>query len=177
MLRHSCQVICGKNDFAKALGLPVVTLPDLTEMEVVAQVNEVDGPKLSVGNQARVRLDSYPDEEITGAVKDISQTAAKASWQAKAKVFTVVFSLDRTLTEKMKPGMSAQISVVLGAASQHLLVPRAAANFHGDAVTVTRLEGERERRPVAVTIIATDARHYAVAANGALREGDRILLP
>ncbi len=158
-------------------GLPVVQLPDLTEMEVVAQVNEVDGPKISVGNQARVKLDSYPEIEITGTVKDISQTAAKASWQAKAKVFTVVFTLDRTLTEKMKPGMSAQVSVQTGALNNELLVPRAAVTFNGaDAVTVVRLEDEKEQRPIAVTILAADPFHYAVAANGALREGDRVLL-
>ena len=158
-------------------GLPVVTLPDLTEMEVVAQVNEVDGPKISVGNQARIKLDSYPDSEITGTVKDISQTAAKASWQAKAKVFTIVLSLDKTLTDKMKPGMSAQIAVLTEALGNELLVPRAAAAFNGaEAVTVLRLEGEKEQRPIAVTILAADPFHYAVAGNGALREGDRIVL-
>lgn len=157
-------------------GLPIVQLPDLTEMEVIAQVNEVDGPKLSVGNQAKVILDSYPEIEITGTVKDISQTAAKASWQAKAKVFTVVLALDRTLVAQMKPGMSAQVAIHVGASGQQLLVPRAAAQFQPDAVTVTRLENVKERRPVAVTILAADAMHYAVAANGALREGDQILL-
>lgn len=157
-------------------GLPILTLPDLNEMEVVAQVNEVDGPKLSIGNKARIILDSYPDTEITGTVKDISQTAAKASWQAKAKVFTVVFSLDRTLVGQMKPGMSARVAVIIGTSGQQLLVPRAATKFTPEAVTVTRLEGERDHRPLAVTILAADAQHYAVAANGALREGDRVLL-
>ncbi len=158
-------------------GLPILSLPDLNEMEVIAQVNEVDGPKLSVGNQATVILDSYPNTEITGTVKDISQTAAKASWQAKAKVFTVVIALDRTLVGQMKPGMSAQISVIVGTSGPQLLVPRAAVSFAPEAVTVTRLEGEKERRPLAVTILAADAKHYAVAANGGLQAGDRVLLP
>lgn len=157
-------------------GLPILSLPDLSEMEVIAQVNEVDGPKLSIGNKARIILDSYPDIEITGTVKDISQTAAKASWQAKAKVFTVVFALDRTLVGQMKPGMSAQVAVIIGTSGQQLLIPRAAAAFTPDAVTVTRIEGEKERRPLVVTILAADAIHYAVAANGALQEGDRILI-
>ena len=157
-------------------GLPILSLPDLNEMEVVAQVNEVDGPKLSVGNQTTVILDSYPNTEITATVKDISQTAAKASWQAKAKVFTVVFTLDRTMVGQMKPGMSAQISVVIGTSGQQLLIPRAAVSFAPEAVTVLRVEGEKERRPLAVTILAADAKHYAVAANGGLQEGDRILL-
>jgi multidrug resistance efflux pump len=157
-------------------GLPILSLPDLNEMEVLAQVNEVDGPKLAVGNKATVVLDSYPNTEITATVKDISQTAAKASWQAKAKVFTVVFALDRTMVGQMKPGMSAQVAVIVGTSGQQLLIPRAAVSFTPEAVTVTRLEGETERRPLAVTILATDAKHYAVAANGGLQEGDRILL-
>src|SRR5262249_9957626 len=56
-------------------GFPIVLLPDLTEMEVLAQVNEVDGPKLSIGTRCEIKLDSYPDTVITGAVKEISQTA------------------------------------------------------------------------------------------------------
>ena len=158
-------------------GLPILSLPDLNEMEVLAQVNEVDGPKLSVGNKARIILDSYPDSEITGTVKDISQTAAKANWQAKAKVFTVILALDRTLIGQMKPGMSAQISITVGTSGSQLLIPRAAASFNGAEITVLRMEGENKRRPLAVTILAADPLHYAVAANGGLQEGDRIFLP
>ncbi|MEK7833183.1 MAG: HlyD family efflux transporter periplasmic adaptor subunit, partial [Acidobacteriota bacterium] len=87
-------------------GWPLIRLPDLTEMEVLAMVNEVDGPKLSIGSRCEIRLDSYPDTAITGAVKEISQTAIKAGWMSKAKIFRVTVSLDRTATEIMKPGMS-----------------------------------------------------------------------
>jgi HlyD family secretion protein len=156
------------------MGLPIVRLPDLTEMEVVAQVNEVDGPKLSIGGKAEIRLDTYPDTVITGAVKEISQTAVKASWMAKAKVFRVVISLDRTVMEIMKPGMSAQVSVVVSETAPQLLIPRAAARFNGESVTVTRIEGADAQRPIAITILAADIENYLVASNGALKEGDRI---
>jgi hypothetical protein len=56
-----------------------------------------------------------------------------------------------------------------------LLVPRAAIKFEGDSATVLRVEGEKVRRPVAVTILSSDPYNYAVACNGALKEGDRIL--
>ena len=158
-------------------GLPIVTLPDLTEMEVVAQVNEVDGPKISVGNKVRIALDSYPQEVINGTVTDISQTAAKASWQAKAKVFTVVISLDKTLTEIMKPGMSAQLAIIVGNSGAQLLVPRSAVKFGSDGPTVTRVESLEQKRNVAVTILAADGVHYAVAANGALKEEDKLVMP
>lgn len=156
-------------------GFPVVTLPDLHEMEVTAAVNEVDGPKLSIGQKATIRLDSYPHIEITGSVKAIAQTAVKASWRAKAKIFKVVISLDKTVPEIMKPGMSAQVSIVLSESLSDLIVPRSTIGFESDSAGVVRLEGENGNRVIAVTIISSDPFHYAIADNGALKEGDRIL--
>lgn len=157
-------------------GWPIVRLPDMTEMEVLTLVNEVDGPKLSIGARAEIKLDSYPDTVISGAVKEISQTAVKAGWMSKAKIFRVIVSLDRTATEIMKPGMSAQVSVITGETPQHLLVPRGAVKFEGDAANVARSEVNNTARQIAVTILAADANHYAVADNGALKEGDKILI-
>jgi len=156
-------------------GFPLVRLPDLKEMEALAQVNEVDGPRLSVGQQAHVRLDSYPDVEISGSVKNIAQTAIKASWMAKAKVFLVVISLDKTVTEIMKPGMSAQITLSVGERPSQLLVPRQSIHFEGGAAQVMRLESEKDRRVIAVTVLSADPMFYALADNGVIKEGDRIL--
>ena len=156
-------------------GWPVVQLPDLTEMEVLAQVNEVDGPRLSVGARAEVKLDSYPDKVITGKIIDISQTAIKANRMAKAKIFRVTVSLEQTLMEIMKPGMSALVSVTIGETRPNLLVPRATVRFDGETSKVTRIEGADARREVAVTVLAADGLNYMVADNGALKEGDRIL--
>ncbi|HKX26675.1 MAG TPA: efflux RND transporter periplasmic adaptor subunit, partial [Blastocatellia bacterium] len=157
------------------IGWPILRLPDLTEMEVYAQVNEVDGPKLSIGSKTEVRLDTYPDTVITGAIKEISQTAIKASWMAKAKVFRVRIALDRTVMEIMKPGMSAQVSVIVSETQPELLVPRSAVRFEAESGRVARFEGPNLQRSVAVTILAADEAHYLVAGNGALKEGDRIL--
>jgi HlyD family secretion protein len=156
-------------------GWPVVQLPDLTEMEVLAQVNEVDGPRLSIGGRAEVKLDSYPDKAITGEIKDISQTAIKASRMAKAKIFRVTISLNQTLVEIMKPGMSALVSVTISETQPNLLVPRSTVSFDGESARVTRIEGPDARREVAVTILAADGLNYLIADNGALKEGDSIL--
>jgi HlyD family secretion protein len=156
-------------------GWPVVQLPDLTEMEVLAQVNEVDGPKLSIGARAEVELDSYPDKAITGEIKEISQTAIKANRMAKAKIFRVTISLNQTLMEIMKPGMSALVSVTISETQPNLLVPRSTVKFEGESAKVMRIESADARRDVAVTILAADALNYLVAGNGALKEGDRIL--
>jgi multidrug resistance efflux pump len=156
-------------------GFPIVRLPDLTEMETLAQVNEVDGPRLSVGAKAEIRLDGYPDRVFTGEIKDISQTAIKASWMAKAKIFRVTVSIDKTLTEIMKPGMSAQVSVTVGETPPNLLLPRSSVWTDSDSAKVIRVEGEGARRAIAVTVLAADGLNYLVADNGALKEGDHVL--
>ena len=156
-------------------GFPLVRLPDLKDMEVLAQVNEVDGPRLSIGQKALVRLDSYPDIEITGSVKNIAQTAIKASWMAKAKVFLVVIGLEKTVTEIMKPGMSAQVTLAIAEQPALLLIPRSAVQFEGGSAQVMRLEAEKARRAIAVTVLSADPVYYAVSDDGALKEGDRIL--
>jgi multidrug resistance efflux pump len=156
-------------------GWPVVQLPDLTEMEVLAQVNEVDGPRLSIGARAEIKLDSYPDKAITGEIKEISETAIKANRMAKAKIFRVTISLDQTLIDIMKPGMSAQVAVTIGETRPDLLVPRSNVSFDGERALVTRIENDDARREVAVNILAADAMNYLVAGNGALKEGDRII--
>ena len=155
-------------------GFPIVTLPDLTEMEVIAPVNEVDGPKLSVGHKAEIKLDSYPDTVITGVVKEISQTALKASRNAQARIFRVTVGLDRTIQEIMKPGMSAQVSIIVSESQPHLLLPRSAVKFDAEAARVWRMESEEQQREVIVTILGGDALYYLAAENGALKEGDRI---
>jgi multidrug resistance efflux pump len=156
-------------------GWPVVQLPDLTEMEVLAQVNEVDGPRLSIGGKAEIKLDSYPDKMITGEIADISQTAIKASRMGKAKIFRVTISLDKTLMEIMKPGMSAQVSVIISETPPNLLIPRSTVKSDGESAKVVRIESADARREVTVTILAADGLNYLVADNGALKEGDRIL--
>ncbi len=156
-------------------GFPLVQLPDLREMEVAAQVNEVDGPKISLGQRGRIVLDSFPDREIPGTVREISQTAIKAGWMAKAKIFVVIVSLEKTLTDIMKPGMAARVTLQVDETGPELLVPRSAVRFETGSATVLRAEEKNLRRPVAVTILAGDPFSFAVAGNGALKEGDRIL--
>ncbi|MBO0861905.1 MAG: efflux RND transporter periplasmic adaptor subunit, partial [Chloracidobacterium sp.] len=105
---------------------------------------------------------------------EISETAIKASRMAKAKIFRVTVSLDQTLMEIMKPGMSAQVSVTISETPPNLLVPRSTVKFDGERALVTRFEAADARREVAVTILASDGLNYLVADNGALKEGDRV---
>lgn len=156
-------------------GASVLQLPDLTRMEAVLNVNEVDGQKLAVGQKTAVVLDSYPDQTFSGTVKEISQTALKLNPTTTTKIFKTVVSLDQTLPDLMKPGMSARISIEIGTSGTQLIVPRETVQFQNDVPQVTKVESTSQYRPIQITILATDVQTYAIAPNPLLKEGDRLV--
>jgi multidrug efflux pump subunit AcrA (membrane-fusion protein) len=158
-------------------GFPVINLPDLNDLEVLASVNEVDGPKLSVGQAAIVSLDSYPEMKINGTIKDISQTAAKAgtSRSDTTKIFKVVVSLEKTLTDIMKPGMSAQVAINPNESTPQLLIPRTVVEFHNKQAQVFKQNGE-ELQAINITILASDSRFYSILDEGKLKQGDKLAI-
>lgn len=158
-------------------GFPVINLPDLTELEVLSQVNEVDGPRLSVGQTAQVSLDSYPSDKINAKIKEISQTAAKSRTTRSdtTKIFKVVFSLEKTLTDIMKPGMSAQIVITPTNNQEQLLIPRAAVKFNNNQAQVTKQLGE-QLQTLTVNILESDVRFYAIAEDSKLQKGDKLVI-
>ncbi len=82
----------------------VATLPDLTQMESVTYINEVDVRKVVVGQSVRVALDSDPDKVLEGTVAAVANVGEQRP-NSDAKVFEVkvtVIGSDTTL----RPGMT-----------------------------------------------------------------------
>ena len=75
-----------------------------------------------------MHLDSYPDMEITGSVKSIAQTAIKARWMAKAKVFSSGYRDGQNGAEIMKAGMLLRSRSRSANTPNQLLFPRSAVN-------------------------------------------------
>jgi HlyD family secretion protein len=56
-------------------GWPVVTLADLSELELVVYVPEMDLKWIRVGDPAKIRVDAYPDKTFSGQVVRIADQA------------------------------------------------------------------------------------------------------
>jgi HlyD family secretion protein len=89
-------------------GIPVADVLDLSELEVVAKVGELDRANLQEGQETILQLDALPDQKFRGKIKSMSGTATQDVFSGDpSKKFEVVFSLDmRQLLTKlgMKPG-------------------------------------------------------------------------
>ncbi|MCZ2154120.1 MAG: efflux RND transporter periplasmic adaptor subunit [Bryobacterales bacterium] len=76
-------------------GSPVVDVLDLSELEIIAKVNEVDRANLREGQNVKIRLDALPKDVFNGTIKNLSATASSNVMSGDpAKKFDVLFSID-----------------------------------------------------------------------------------
>jgi len=113
-------------------GHPIATLVDLTRAELKIYIPERDIGKLSLGNEARVRTDAFPDRYLTARVSRIDAQAQftprdiHVPDERTRLVFGVTLALDNSQGQ-LKPGMPADAWVRWNPKSvwpSQLVVPR-----------------------------------------------------
>jgi HlyD family secretion protein len=76
-------------------GIPVADVLDLSELEIVAKIGELDRANLKEGQDVNIRLDAVGDKTFHGKIKNMSGTASANIFSGDpAKKFDVIFSLD-----------------------------------------------------------------------------------
>ncbi|MCH7532481.1 MAG: efflux RND transporter periplasmic adaptor subunit [Gemmatimonadetes bacterium] len=108
-------------------GSLVLTISDLSVIEVVVQVDETDIPAISVGDSATIRIDAFGDKEFTGRVTEIGNSAInppsrQAAGQQAAIDFEVVLTLDVN-EALLRPDLSATADIVTETRGDVLAVP------------------------------------------------------
>lgn len=110
-------------------GTPLVEIPDLARMRVVALAPEEDGAVLEVGQRAVVTLDAYPALGATGAVESVSSVPVPVPG-TETNLYEVEVAVDDTESH-MLPGMTARVDVDV-ARVEDLPVVSLAALFHDE---------------------------------------------
>lgn len=76
-------------------GIQVADVLDLSELEVLARVGELDRANLREGQEAILQLDAIPGQRLKGKIKSMSGTATANIFSSDpAKKFDVIFSVD-----------------------------------------------------------------------------------
>lgn len=104
-------------------GEGVVEIPNLTAMKAQGEVDEADAGRLAKGQRVSLRLDAHPDVEFTGTIASVWSTVQRKSWRDPQKVVRVDVDLDRTDTERMRPGMRFRGRVEIERVEDVLRVP------------------------------------------------------
>jgi len=82
----------------------VATLPDLTQMESVTYINEIDVRKVAVGQPVTISLDADPSKTLVGTVASVANVGEQRP-NSDAKVFEVHVNVDKADTA-LRPGMT-----------------------------------------------------------------------
>ena len=104
-------------------GTVLMTIADLSVMEVEIEVDETDVIGVKLGQEAEVRVDAFPDDIIMGKVTEIGSSALQViSTSQESKDFKVVITLESP-PENLKPGLSASADIITAQKNGVLAVP------------------------------------------------------
>ncbi len=149
----------------------VATLPDLTHMESITYVNEIDIRKLAVGQPVTLTLDADPGKVLTGTVTKVANVGDERP-NTDAKVFEVRIAVTETDTT-LRPGMTTGNVIRTFETDSVLSVPiEAVDNVDGIPFVYRKHGGSVSRQEVVTGEMNDDA----VIITAGVAEGDVVLL-
>ena len=148
-------MIMGEGDTSG--GKQCMQIADLSKMKVTVQVGEKDIAKIAVGQSANVTYPAFPDIVSQGTVTAIASVANSDSSSGSGG--NVTFNVDILIEapdSRLKPGMTAEVSVVTEKLDDVVMVPTMALmtedGEHYYVNVATDGEGKETRR-VKVTVV------------------------
>jgi HlyD family secretion protein len=118
-------------------GTVLLTVSDMSVVEAEMDVDETSIPRVRVGQEARVRIDAYPNKTFAGTVTEVGSSPIDQTGQNEAVKFQVKVEITDP-PEGIKPGLSVQADILTGFREQALVVPLQALVIRD----VERPEGE-----------------------------------
>ena len=109
---------------------------DLTNMQVVADVDEADIGDVKEGERVTFTVDAYPDDTFKGEVKQVRQEATTTN---NVVTYEVVISAPNA-DLKLKPGLTANVTIYTAERKGVLSVPSKALRFTPQKETVGKMK-------------------------------------
>jgi multidrug resistance efflux pump len=153
------------------VGLPVVSLPDLTAMRVEAKLSDVDDGRIAPALPVICVLDAFPDRTFPGRIAEITPVAQEEAGRSLRRAYNVRIDLDAADPERMRPGMSVKVEVRPRPKDDVLLAPRAGLDFSGPSPRARLASGEE------VDVTLGSCNPDACVVLGGVAEGARLRLP
>ncbi len=155
---------------------------DLTKMQIDTNVDEADIGKIKTGMDVDFTVDAYPETTFKGKVFQVRNAPISIQNVVTYDVVVKVSNPDL----KLKPGMTANVSIITSTHGNVLKLPKAALRFSLGTPDKTRapkqqrgpgvwvLENNSPKR-IAVTIGISDGMHSELLSND-LKEGQEVIV-
>jgi HlyD family secretion protein len=151
----------------------IFSLPDITQMRVNTKVHESMVDKIGKGLRAKIRVDAFAAQELTGQVQSIAPLADQnAMFGSDIKVYTTLVGIENGPVG-LRPGMSANVEILIARKDDVLSVPaQALLEIKGKTyVWVKDGEGFAQRE---VTLGLSNDKLVEIATG--LKQGDQIAM-
>ncbi len=168
-------------------GSVIAVIADLSVILVEAEVGETEVVSVKLNQPAKVKVDAIPDKEYRGHVVEIGSSAAvRQGAGAGIRYFKVKVAIDDP-DDRLRPGMTSQVSIVTSSAPNAVTVPIQAVvervpGAAGDEGAEDEdkpkkkyvlLAADGKARQVEVRTGISDATHVAILSG--VKNGDQII--
>ncbi len=167
-------------------GEVVAHLTNYSSLQTVASIDELDIPKIQVGQTATIKVNALPDQTYTGKVVSIANEGTSTNGVSS---FDVTVSIDNP--QNLKVGMSTETSILTASKDNVLYVPLDAVHSENgekfviiasDNSTQSQTQGQNQSQGQnwsanRVTVKAGLANEDNVEITEGLKEGQIVRLP
>lgn len=158
---------------------------DLTKMQINTSVDEADIGRVQTGQDVSFTVDAYPDTIFAGKVSEVRNAPTTVS---NVVTYDVIIKVDNPQL-KLKPGMTANVSITVETRHDVLRVPNAALRFKPSEAKGRKGTGAEQQdrkgsrvwvleqetpRPVQVTTGLSDG-NFTEISSGQLKAGQEII--
>jgi HlyD family secretion protein len=164
------QIISSGTDSVSG-GTTVLYLADLSRMYVLVAVDESDIGGIQKGQKAQITVDAFPTKEFQGAVVRV---AAKGVSSSNVVTFEVKVEVTSPEKELLKPGMTANVEVVIVDKKDVLRVPAEAIQQTSRECFVMTLNADQTTSRKDITVGKTDGDWTEILSG--LREGEQVVI-
>ena len=158
---------------------------DLTKMQIDTSIDEADIGKIRVNQPTEFTVDAYPDMTFRGWASEVRNAPTTVQNVVTYDVVVIVDNKDL----KLKPGMTANVSIITAAHTGVLMVPNAALRFRppekGESASRNSAEtsagpgvwvpAKDQPRRIKLLMGISDE-HSTEVTGGEIREGDDIIV-
>ncbi len=102
----------------------LMTVADLSRMEVEVDVNENDVVNIEIGDTSEIEIDAYPDTVFYGVVSEIAHTAKSSNMGVQNQVTNFKVKVRMiSVPDKIRPGMSSTVNIITETLSGVISIP------------------------------------------------------
>jgi len=152
-------------------GTEALQMDDLNNLMISVSVSEVDVNKLAIGQEADISFAAISGKTYKGVVVQVGKAGSSSSGVVEFYATIKVTDAD----EKVKPGFSATISIVINKVQNVLLVPNLAVVTDSSGKSFILVSKNGTTTPVAVEL-GSKSDIYTEVKSVDLKEGDTVLI-